>query len=387
MKTNIYILFFMLSPLLVLAQTVSKSVNLATAGSLTSELTADLKNTVTNLTLTGTINARDFKCMRDEMIALKEIDMSGASIAAFSGTGGTLSTNSSYAANQIPEYAFSFSSTSKGKVSLTKVLLPSNLTSLSNYAFWECTGLLEIAIPNGVTTLGEGTFKGCISLSKATLSSSLTKIDNTAFYRCYALTSVVIPGSVTQIGSSSFYQCTNLASINIPNSVKSIGDHAFEGCGWATVINIGSGIETIGTEAFKDCLSITAISVNRPVGPTINTSTFSGMKKWEVVFEVPIGRAPNYKSAPGWVEFSNIKEKSVFTSIALPEQNSSVSVISTPEGLLVNGLQKNEMVTVYTLTGAQIFRSKAQNSQQLIPLEKGRIYLLKTNSKSFKVSM
>ncbi|MBL7968058.1 MAG: leucine-rich repeat domain-containing protein [Prolixibacteraceae bacterium] len=387
MKIKIYFLLFIFFPFLISAQTVTKSLNLATAGNLSTELTADLKNTVTNLMLSGNINARDFKCLRDEMIVLKELDMSGASILAFSGTGGTLATNSSYAANQIPEYAFSFSSTSKGKVSLTKVLLPANLTSIANYAFWECTGLLDIIIPNGVTSLGEGSFKGCTNLATATLSNALTKIDNTAFYRCYALKSIVIPGSVTQIGSSSFYQCTNLAAINIPNSVKSIGNFAFEGCGWATTITIGSGIETIGTEAFKDCLSVTALSINRPVGPVINTSTFSGMKKWEVLFEVPVGRAQNYKSAPGWVEFSNIKEKSVFTSIVLPEQNSSVSVVSTPEGLLVNGLQKNELITVYTITGSQIFQNRTKSSQQLIPLQKGKIYLVKTNSKSFKVSL
>lgn len=387
MKIKFTFLVFLFLSKVLYAQTVSKSLNVSNAGTLTTLLTANEKNTVTNLTLTGTIDARDVKCMRDELIVLKQIDMSGATIAAYTGTGGTLSTNSTYAANQLPEYSFSFSSTSKGKISLTNVLLPANLTSIGNYAFWECTGLTDIKIPNTVTTMGEGTFKGCITMTSVTLSNSLTKIDNTAFYRCYALTSVVIPGSVTQIGSSSFYQCTNLAAINIPNSVKSIGNFAFEGCGWATAITLGNGIETIGTEAFKDCLSITAISINRPVGPSINTSTFSGMKKWEVLFEVPVSRAPNYTSAPGWVEFSNIKEKSVFTSIALPEQKSLVSVVSTSNGLLVSGLQKNELVTVYTITGSQIFQRKAQNSQQLIPLENGRIYLIKTNSKSFKVSM
>lgn len=387
MKRNIYLVFFLLSSVVVSAQTVSKSLNVSVAGTLSTLLTADQKNTVTNLTLTGTIDARDVKCMRDELISLKVIDISGATIAAYTGTGGTLSSSATYAANQIPEYAFSFSSTSKGKITLTNILLPSNLTSLANYAFWECTGLLEIKIPNTVTTLGEGTFKGCTNLASASLGNSVTKIDNTAFYRCYALTSIVIPGSVTQIGSSAFYLCGNLASINIPNSVKSIGNFAFEGCGWATEINLGSGIENIGTEAFKDCLSVKSVSINRPVGPIINSSTFSGMKKWEVLFEVPVSRSPNYTSAPGWMEFTNIKEKSVFTAISRPEQNTSVSVLPTTNGILLNGLENKELIAVYTLTGSQVFQGRTNSNQMIIPLNKGRIYLVKTSSKSFKVSL
>jgi hypothetical protein len=386
MKTNLFFILFMLSSVLISAQTVSKSVNVGVAGSLSTLLTADQKNTVTNLTVTGTIDARDIKCMRDELLVLKQIDMSGASIAAYSGTGGTLAANSSYAANQLPEYAFSFSSTSKGKVSLTSVLLPSGLTSMANYSFWECTGLTDIKIPNTVTSLGEGSFKGCTNMTSAILCNSLTKVDNTAFYRCYALTSVIIPGTVTQIGSSSFYLCSNLASISIPNSVKSIGDHAFEGCGWATSIALGSGIENIGTEAFKDCLSITAISINRATGPVINTATFSGMKKWEVLFEVPASRIPNYTSAPGWLEFTNIKEKT-FTSLQNLNQTNHITFIPTTNGIMVSNLQDNELIGVYSITGEQVFLARSRGNQQHIQLEKGRIYVIKTKAENLKVSL
>ncbi|HEX7583948.1 MAG TPA: hypothetical protein VF373_04615, partial [Prolixibacteraceae bacterium] len=53
---------------------VSKTVNV-TAGSLSLALTNTEKSTITNLTLTGTIDARDFKTMRDSMTVLAEIDL------------------------------------------------------------------------------------------------------------------------------------------------------------------------------------------------------------------------------------------------------------------------------------------------------------------------
>jgi len=384
MKVKFYILLFVLYSNLASAQTVSKSLNISTAGSLTNTLTTNEKNTVTNLTLTGNIDARDFVCMRDELIVLQEIDISNANIVAYNGSDGTYISRTNYLANQIPEYAFSNSKTSKGKVSLTHILLPASITSIDNYAFFECTGLLDIIIPNSVLTIGIGTFKGCNNMLSVLISNSVTKIDNTVFYRCYGLTSVIIPNSVTEIGSSAFYQCTNLASINIPNSVKSIGDHAFEGCGWATNITIGSGIENIGAEAFKDCLSITSLSINKPVGPTINSATFSGMQKWQVLFQVPISRSPNYTSASGWMEFTNIKE--IDFSTAVPKELSEkINVYTRNSEIIVDGTKAGESVFVYSVQGSLHHFTKSTGNQVRIPTLRGGIYLIKTASRTIKI--
>ena len=85
---------------------VSKTVN-CTAGALSTLLTVTEQNTVTNLTLTGTIDARDFKTMRDNMPVLAVIDMGAATIAVYTGTAGTNKTNTTYGANTIPDFAFS----------------------------------------------------------------------------------------------------------------------------------------------------------------------------------------------------------------------------------------------------------------------------------------
>ena len=56
---------------------------------------------------------------------------------------------------------------------------------------------------------------------------SITSIGDYAFYECTGLTSITIPNSVTSIGSYAFCDCTGLTSVTIPNSVTSIGDCAF----------------------------------------------------------------------------------------------------------------------------------------------------------------
>ena len=58
---------------------------------------------------------------------------------------------------------------------------------------------------------------------------SVTSIGEYAFYNCSSLTSVTIGESVTSIGEYTFYNCSSLTSVTIPNSVTSIGGSAFEG--------------------------------------------------------------------------------------------------------------------------------------------------------------
>ena len=70
---------------------------------------------------------------------------------------------------------------------------------------------------------------------------SVTSIGDYAFYDCSSLTSVTIPTSVTSIGDKAFYECSSLTSVTIPNSVTSIEDGAFVGCISLKYIIIPSG--------------------------------------------------------------------------------------------------------------------------------------------------
>ena len=62
------------------------------------------------------------------------------------------------------------------------------------------------------------------------LPSYITKINQYAFYNCKGLTSVTVGGSVTSIGDCAFFGCKRLASVTIPDSVESIGSCAFDEC-------------------------------------------------------------------------------------------------------------------------------------------------------------
>ena len=89
--------------------------------------------------------------------------------------------------------------------------------------------IATVVINSGVTSIGDYAFYDCNSLTSITIPNSVTSIGSSAFCDCYSLTSVTIGNSVTSIGTEAFLDCSSLRSITIPNSVTSIGCAAFGG--------------------------------------------------------------------------------------------------------------------------------------------------------------
>ena len=253
---------------------VSKSLNLDTAGTLSASMSLNELSTITNLTLTGTVDARDFKTMREEMPLLAVLDLSGVTIVAYSGTEGS-SWNTNYAANAVPENAFLNPDTSQGKKSLISVILPSSITSIGKVAFRRCSGLTSVTIPTSVISIGISAFEGCSGLTSLTIPSSVTTIDNSAFYYCSGLTSVDIPSSVISIGVGAFGYCSKLPTVNIPSSVTSIQKATFQGCSALTTIAIPSSVTSIGDFAFGSCSGLTTVLIPSLV-TSIGNSAFHG---------------------------------------------------------------------------------------------------------------
>ena len=46
-----------------------------------------------------------------------------------------------------------------------KTIIPNSVTSISQYAFWNCKGLISVIIPNSVTSIGDYAFSGCDELT------------------------------------------------------------------------------------------------------------------------------------------------------------------------------------------------------------------------------
>ncbi len=160
--------------------------------------------------------------------------------------------------------------TSVSRSSLITVTIPymisgTTVTSIENYAFYNCSNLTSITIPNSVTSIGEGAFSRCSSLTSITMGNSITSIGKEAFYSCVKLTRMTIPNSVTSIGYRAFYECIKLTSITMGNSVTSIGNQAFTNCKSLTSITIPNSVTSIGNFVFYGCSSLTRITMGNSV--------------------------------------------------------------------------------------------------------------------------
>jgi hypothetical protein len=124
---------------------------------------------VTDLTLTGKIDARDFRFMRDFMTKLKIIDLTKVTIVAYTGVEGPAEEDTiqtiSYPANTIPDYAFyrpaEFEFENGEVTVLTSVKLPESAISIGKNAFQSCLLLESITFPSSLKTIAEWAFNYC----------------------------------------------------------------------------------------------------------------------------------------------------------------------------------------------------------------------------------
>ena len=119
----------------------------------------------------------------------------------------------------------------------------------------------KVVIKDGVTSIGNFAFYNCKSLTSITIPDSVTSIELAAFNNCNNLTSITIPDSVTSIGDSAFELCNKLSSITLSNNITSIGNWAFHGCP-LTSITIPDSVTSIGAMAFYSCSNLQTISLS-----------------------------------------------------------------------------------------------------------------------------
>jgi len=247
-----------------------------------------------------------------------------------------------------------------------------NVTSISSFAFRDCSNMVSINIPNSVSHIGYSAFSGCTALTSIIIPNSVTIIETSemlfsrctnlvsiivsesnpkydsrnncnaiietatntlicackntiipnsvttigayAFLACTGLTSITIPNGVANIGYYAFGGCTDLASVSIPGSVTSIGELAFFRCYGLTSVDISNGVISIGERAFEYCTSLASISIGNSVS-SIGNEAFNGCKALTSI------TIPNSVTSIGYSAFSGCIG---LTSITIPNSVTSI---------------------------------------------------------------
>ncbi|KAK8839904.1 hypothetical protein M9Y10_031618 [Tritrichomonas musculus] len=164
-----------------------------------------------------------------------------------------------------------------GCLSLVSVNIPESVTTIGDFCFGDCRSLLDVSIPMSVVSLGSNCFKGCTSLFSVDIEASLSVIKYATFCDCHSLSSIVIPRSTRVIESEAFARCSSLKKVDIPASVNEIEYDAFNGCSSLSCVTIPASVQSIGCAVFMGCTKLGGIEIPESV-KVIQHHCFAGCK-------------------------------------------------------------------------------------------------------------
>jgi hypothetical protein len=78
------------------------------------------------------------------------------------------------------------------------VIVPEDVTMISDYAFSGQTNLTCVYLPDSVTAIGVGAFEGCLNLECVRMSPNVTTIGRFAFEGCSHLNHIYVPNDTAR---------------------------------------------------------------------------------------------------------------------------------------------------------------------------------------------
>lgn len=226
-----------------------KVIKVEKPGELSKKITSSEKFSITDLTISGSINGADILCLR-EMAGrdiegkptegkLSTLDLSGAKIVANGGN---------------------YYQVKSGMY--TKYYAPAYDDEVSAYMFYQCQALITLKLPTTTKSIEQYAFSGCTSLTECVIPQSVATMRENAFKDCGKLASIVLPNSLKEISKCAFAGCKSLASVTFPSQLEKIGAEAFENCtSLATLSEFPASLSEIEEKAFYNT-AVTAYSVS-----------------------------------------------------------------------------------------------------------------------------
>lgn len=149
----------------------------------------------------------------------------------------------------IPDYVEIIGQNAFAERNIESIIIPSSVKIIGGGAFRKCGSLKRVTFLTGsqLETIGERAFEECTALKSVMLPEKLKKICSHAFYNCSALTSVtfgfsdgtLVYGacSLETIESYAFAR-TGLKTFVLNDTVTEIGNYAFTGMGSEQTIKV-----------------------------------------------------------------------------------------------------------------------------------------------------
>jgi len=354
MKKLFSLIFFSLFTIVAVAQLQHFDFNVVTPGTLKSLIAARGELYIFDMKVTGNIDARDIKCLRDNNPALAFLDLTETTISDYIISAGTPDEHLS-PANELPTSAFA---NSRGTSSLVSIKLPNTITAIGESAFSGCTALTEVIFPPSLTTIGNNAFSGCTAFKSFNIPNTIKTIGVGVFSDCSGLITLTIPNSVTYFGG--FNALSHLKDITIGNSVSRMG--VITGCKkLETMTFLGVTPPEFSDNGFFDLTNLYAIYV-----PEYSVEAYRATKIADLFYRI-------------------IQKFIIYDNTDVISISSGIKVYASRSEILVEGTTAKEIITLYSITGKQLQTVMSSGERLTIPVDKQGIYLVKVGGKTYKV--
>ena len=172
-----------------------------------------------------------------------------------------------------------------GDNTITEVIIPEGVETISAYAFANLTALTRVTLPSTLTTISYGAFYGCTALTEVKGLGNVKFINQNAFAFCkldgtitfnrtiaiadYAfannaeLDKVVLSTNTQSVGQYAFSENTSLSSLTINAEKIKLGQFAFNGCSKLQSVSVNAAV--IPTGLFNECTSLSSVTLGKDV--------------------------------------------------------------------------------------------------------------------------
>ena len=216
----------------------------------------------------------------------------------------------------------------EGNKNVVSIKLNSEIVTVKDRAFKDCTALKEVSKTESLTSVGASAFEGCSALEEFEYPESVTAVPEKCFAGCTALAEVKEHKNLKNVavdafkdtawenaqpdGALSFGRVTygvkgQVKNIEIPKNVSLIEDYVFLGCDYIETVTLGPDVEEIGLYAFQNCTNLKEVNFDDAIG-VLEAGAFKGCKSLKAAdFSESTLAAIGYEAFAGCSSLEEVK--------------------------------------------------------------------------------
>lgn len=216
----------------------------------------------------------------------------------------------------------------EGNSTVVSVKFNSNISTIKDRAFKDCTALKKVSNTESITSLGVSAFEGCTALEEIAYPETVVDVPEKCFAGCTSLTEPKEHKNLKNVAADAFKDTAwensqpdgalcfgrvlygvkgQEKNIEVPKNVSIIEDYAFLGCDYIETVTLGPDVEEIGLYAFQNCTSLKEFNFDNAIG-VVSAGAFKGCSSLEVAdFSKTTLATIGYEAFAGCASLSEVK--------------------------------------------------------------------------------